>query len=116
MISSEDYQRTAVFNKQINTLIRQIYVEWQEILIANLGRGLCNAKGVDWYDKKPKAKKIYAIDTVTFDEKEVYINARKEGALKIPVAVLSDPNWKEWLEKKLEKQRNKVFIKILSEE
>jgi len=91
MISDKTYQETVVNDKIIKEISKIIYNDWQKISFEEVGHGL----GKGYYSQKT----IFPIRTITYNEKEVYINARKEGALKIPQHCLSDPNWKDWLVK-----------------
>ena len=95
----------------IRERISQIYSEWQDFRIEFVGKGL---KKRDSFYEKASTKKFYIL-SLTYNEKDVYINAKREGALKFPISVLCDPNWKSWLEKKLTRERNLMLIKKLSD-
>jgi hypothetical protein len=110
MITQELYDTTIENEKTIRALAARIYLEWQDVLIEELGEGLCRPS--IWQTTQTRKSNIR---TMELREKDVYINARKEGALKIPSHVLWNAQWKDWLRKKVEKKKSRLVMKRLSE-
>jgi hypothetical protein len=110
MISEDLYNTTIKNLLAIKTYAATLYDEWQDVLIEELGTGL--VKPSFWARSSKQKANVLSMELL---ESDIYINARKSGALKIPVSYLNNPDWKNCLRKKLKRRKNKLLIDKLSE-
>lgn len=109
-ITQELYLITVKNNLAIRAYAEKLYDEWQDVTIEELGKGLL--KPTYWNNSNVIKSHVISLQ---LNEKELYFNARRPGALKIPICVLDDPDWKGWLRKKLKRKKDKILINKLSE-